>query len=134
MSTDFVTDTHGLIWYLEDSPLLGVQARAAFDACDRGECVIYIPSICLVEIIYLQEKGRIAPHLFEQLRSELASGSTGLAVVDLTLAITAAMTRVLRAEVPDMPDRIVAATALYMELPLISRDRLIQASSIRSVW
>ena len=22
---DFVTDTHGLIWYLEDSPRLGVR-------------------------------------------------------------------------------------------------------------
>lgn len=40
MATDFVTDTHGLIWYLEDSPLLGAQAQQAFDACDRGDCFI----------------------------------------------------------------------------------------------
>jgi hypothetical protein len=36
MSADFVTDTQGLIWYLEDSPLLGSQAQAAFDACDQS--------------------------------------------------------------------------------------------------
>jgi PIN domain nuclease of toxin-antitoxin system len=85
MATDFVTDTHGLIWYLEDSPRLGPQALAAFDACDRGECIIYIPTICLVEIVYLQEKGRIRMQLFEQLRSDLASGATGLALANLTL-------------------------------------------------
>jgi hypothetical protein len=29
---DYVIDTHGLIWYLEDSPRLGIQARACFAA------------------------------------------------------------------------------------------------------
>jgi len=32
--TDYVADTHALIWYLENSPRLGPQARAAFEACD----------------------------------------------------------------------------------------------------
>ena len=30
--TDFVTDTHASIWYLEDSSRLGVAARSAFNA------------------------------------------------------------------------------------------------------
>lgn len=54
---DYVTDTHSLIWYLEDDPRLGPDANQAFEACDRGEAVIYIPVICLVEIVYLCEKG-----------------------------------------------------------------------------
>ena len=134
MATDCVTDTHGLIWYLEDRPLLGEQAKAAFDACDRGECVIYVPTICLVEIVYLQEKGRIAPKLFEQLRAALIAGKTGLRIAGLTLEIASSMAHVARAEVPDMPDRIVAATALHLGLPLISRDRRIQLSSVASIW
>lgn len=134
MSTDFVTDTHGLIWYLEDSPRLGAQALAAFEACDRGECLIYIPTICMVEIIYLQEKGRIASHLFDQLRTSLAAGDTGFALADLTLGVASTMANVLRTEVPDMPDRIVAATALHLGLPLISRDRRIQLSAVPSIW
>jgi len=40
---DAATDTHGLIWYLEDSPRLNSSARAVFDACDQGEIVVYIP-------------------------------------------------------------------------------------------
>lgn len=53
---DFVTDTHSLIWHLEDDPRLGPAARRAFDACDQGMGIIYVPTICLVEIIYLQER------------------------------------------------------------------------------
>ena len=45
--TDVVTDTHGLIWYLEDSPRLSAAARDAFDRCDRGEKLVYVPTICL---------------------------------------------------------------------------------------
>lgn len=134
MATDYVTDTHGLVWYLEDSPLLGGRAKAAFDACDRGECIIYIPTICLVEIVYLQEKGRIAPNLFEQLRAALISDKTGLRIVDLTIEIASSMAHIVRDEVPDMPDRIVAATSLHLGLPLISRDRRIQMSSVTSIW
>ncbi len=36
--------------------------------------------------------------------------------------------------VPELPDRIIAATALYLGLPLISRDRAIQQASIEVVW
>jgi PIN domain nuclease of toxin-antitoxin system len=33
-----------------------------------------------------------------------------------------------------MPDRIVAATALYFGVPAISRDGRIRASNIQTVW
>ncbi len=46
-----VTDTHALIWYLEDSHRLSDTANDIFEQCDRGEIVIYIPTICLVEIV-----------------------------------------------------------------------------------
>jgi PIN domain nuclease of toxin-antitoxin system len=131
---DVVTDTHGLIWYLEDSPLLGPGAREAFHACDRGEIVVYIPTICLVEIVYLQDKGRIPAELKMQLDAELQAGTSGLVLVDLTAEVANAVARVPRSEVPDMPDRIIAATALHLGLPLISRDRKIQLSGVNTIW
>lgn len=45
-----------------------------------------------------------------------------------------AMTRVARTEVPDLPDRIIAATALHVRMPVISRDRKIQKSTLTTVW
>lgn len=42
---DAVADTHSLIWYLEDDPRLGPEADRTFEACDRGELLIYLPTI-----------------------------------------------------------------------------------------
>ncbi|MBD1833716.1 type II toxin-antitoxin system VapC family toxin [Cyanobacteria bacterium FACHB-472] len=129
-----VTDTHALIWYLEDNPRLGVAAKQAFDACDRGEIVIYIPTISLVEILYLQEKGRISADLKAQLDAELQTGTSGLVLVDLTAEVADVMVQVPRTQVPDMPDRIIAATAVHLGVPLISRDRTIQLSDVDTIW
>lgn len=131
---DAVTDTHGLIWYLEDSPRLSPAAREAFDACDRGEALIFVPTICLVEIVYLEEKGRIPSELRAQLQAHLQAGITGLLLAPLTREVAEALPQVPRAEVPDMPDRIIAATAVELGLPLISRDRRIELSAVETIW
>jgi PIN domain nuclease of toxin-antitoxin system len=131
---DVVTDTHALIWYLEDSPRLGSAARSAFEACDRGECVVYVPTICLVEIIYLQEKGRIPTDLKSALDAALQAGNTGLVPSSLTRDIVDALVQVPRTEVPDMPGRIIAATAVHLGVPLISRDRKLQLSNVPTIW
>jgi PIN domain nuclease of toxin-antitoxin system len=41
---------------------------------------------------------------------------------------------VSRDEVPDLPDRIVAATAAALRVPLISRDGKIRASEVQTIW
>ena len=132
--TDYVADTHALIWYLENSPRLGSQARAAFDACDQGEIQIYVPTICLVEIVYLMEKGRISPEMKSMLDEELKSGESGLVLADLNMDVVDQIANVLRDDIPDLPDRVIAATALALNLPLISRDRKIVLSGLDTIW
>lgn len=132
--TDYVADTHALIWYLEDSEKLGREASAAFDSCDRGEATIFVPTICLIELIYLQEKGRIPNDLKKNLDAHLATGLASFVPVDLTLAVVAALQSISRDDVPDLPDRIIAATARTLDLPLISRDRALQKSGLSVVW
>lgn len=132
--SDYVTDTHALIWYLEDSEKLGRRADAAFDACDRGESIIFVPTICLVELVYLKEKGRIPDRLKDALDVHLAAGQTGLFTVDLTPAVANALEDIPRDLVPDLPDRVIAATAKALDLPLLSRDRALQKSGLSVVW
>ncbi len=129
-----VTDTHALIWYLEDSPRLSSAANQAFEQCDRGEIVIYIPVICLVEIIYLQEKGRILPQLKSQLDAELLTGNSGFILADLTAEVVNALEKVPRSYVPDLPDRIIVATAFHLGLPLISCDSRMPLTGISLIW
>jgi predicted nucleic acid-binding protein len=52
----------------------------------------------------------------------------------ITAAIVQAMRRVSRTEVPDMPDRVVPATAVYFDVPVISRDRRIRAARLKTKW
>jgi predicted nucleic acid-binding protein len=42
--------------------------------------------------------------------------------------------RISRDVVPDMPDRIIAATALHLELPLVTSDRRIQQTEVETIW
>ena len=132
--TNAVTDTHGLIWYLTNSPRLGEEASKLFDACDQGESLIYVPTICLIEIIYLQEKGRIPLNLKEQFDRELKQGNSGLVIADLNADVVAVIGHISRDMVPELPDRIIAATALHLGLPLISQDHAIQQTNIEVIW
>lgn len=56
-----------------------------------------------------------------------------LVSVDKNIALT--IQEIDRMIVSEMPDRIIAATALYLQLPLITRDLKIQAlSNIQVIW
>lgn len=48
--------------------------------------------------------------------------------------VAKAMRSVSRSEVADLPDRIIAATARFLEVPVISRDGKIRHSSVKTIW
>ena len=52
----------------------------------------------------------------------------------LSISIARALSKVDVQQIPDMPDRIVAATALQLNVPLISRDGKIRLSTIQTIW
>ena len=56
------------------------------------------------------------------------------ALVPFDETVAGYLHQVGRDQVPDMPDRIIAATALTLGAPLISRDRKIQVSSVTTIW
>ncbi|WP_407894468.1 PIN domain-containing protein [Scytonema sp. NUACC26] len=52
--------------------------------------------------------------------------------LDFNIALT--MSEISRSVVPDMPDRIIAATARYLGLPLVTCDTKIQSADIETIW
>lgn len=44
------------------------------------------------------------------------------------------MRQVPLASVPDMPDRMIAATAVYFHVPIVSRDRRILSANLKTIW
>lgn len=91
-------------------------------------------SITLIEIVYLIEKGRIASESFSRLAAALESPGSLLVELVPDLRVARTLPRVDSAVVSDMPDRIIAATALAAQVPLISRDGKIRLTGLATIW
>ena len=107
----YVTDTHPLIWALSSDSRLSPTARAVFEAADAGQVTIIIPSIVVVEMIYLSEKGRIPAHLVDDLLTDVSQPGLSYRLGELDASVITALREIPRHLIPDMPDRIIAATA-----------------------
>lgn len=133
--SEYVTDTHAFYRHLTGDPRLSTTARQILSEADDGQHRIWVPSIALIEMVYLVERGRLAADAVHQVFQLLSEIDGSYAVADLGLAIAKFLPRVPRSEVADMPDRIIVATALQLGLPLISRDEAIQrAAVVPIVW
>ncbi|MHB8733671.1 MAG: type II toxin-antitoxin system VapC family toxin [Terriglobales bacterium] len=128
-----VVDAHALIWLAGQERRLGQRARRFFAAVERGQAVVCVPTVVLVEMGEASHRGRIVfPEGFEAWLERLAL-SPQHRIVDLTLAV------VWRAQelygIPERSDRLVAATAMELGCPVITGDAAIQASGkVAVLW
>lgn len=133
--TAVVADTHTIIWYLRDTSRLSENATVALDNAIQTENSIYIAAISLVEMIYLVERSRIPVEAFDQLIAALNQPNSAIEVVPLDQTVALALHNIARTTVPDMPDRIIAATAQALNLPLVTRDlKIQQLTTIQTIW
>lgn len=129
-----VADTHTAIWYLFGDLRL---SRVALEFINRSVAMrkkIAVSAITLAEVVYLSEKGRIPAGTLEAMLKALRRPDGALQEIPLDSGIVEKMQNFTRLDIPDMPDRIVAATALRLGVPVISRDREIHASSLTTIW
>ncbi|GAP96228.1 type II toxin-antitoxin system VapC family toxin [Leptolyngbya sp. NIES-2104] len=132
---NLVADTHTIIWYLTRPQELSETALSVLDgASDLGD-LIYLSAISLVEICYLVERDRIPASILERLQVELSAEDAGIKIAALDQLIAFAIQQIDRSTVPEMPDRIIAATAYHLSLPLVTRDhRIRQLQTIQTIW
>ena len=107
-----VLDTHSVIWLLHADARLSPVARQKIDAAIRQGEQVAISSISLVEAAYLEEKTRIPAGTLQGLLTLLDRVEPSLVEVPVTRHIIAALLNIARETVPDMPDRVIAATAV----------------------
>lgn len=133
--TAVIADTHTIIWYLNQSKRLSKTAEAALNTAVVGGNSIYVSAISVVEITYLVERYRLPEEALTLLIDAFSDRETALEIVPLNLAVARTIRQIPRDVVPDMPDRIIAATALYLNLPLVTRDLQIQRlTEIQTIW
>jgi predicted nucleic acid-binding protein len=72
--------------------------------------------------------------VLEAVLAGLEGDDATLELVPLGLDQARAVEEIDREVVREMPDRIIAATAHHLGLPLVTADRQIQASGIAVIW
>jgi PIN domain nuclease of toxin-antitoxin system len=128
------TDTHALIWYATGNHRkLGREALSFFRRADSGSAAVYVPVTVLVEVAEavhyraLELPGSLAGWI-EGLRH-----SASYIVHDLTAEVVLKSNDLY--EIPEPGDRLIAATAVHLGVPLITRDPGIAvAAAVPLIW
>lgn len=129
-----VADTHAVIWAATGrTERLGRKARRYFQRADDGEAVIYVPTIALVEFGEAVHAGRVKlEQPFAAWMDALLEAGPYLAY-DLTPDVVRAAERLWG--IAERGDRLIAATAVMLDCPLITRDPDIAAeASVELLW
>lgn len=126
-----VADTHALLWWFTNSPKLGSKAAELFQNCEKGASIIFIPSIVIAEALSIFNKKRISFD-FKQLFRNITK-SENYVIIPLDLPILQKM--IVLQEVPELHDKIIVATAKYLNVPLITKDQILQnLSHLKTIW
>jgi PIN domain nuclease of toxin-antitoxin system len=128
-----VVDTHAFIWFLARSSDLSSFARQAIRDTIQAGRPVYVSSITVVEVVYLVEKTRLSQQNLIDLKATLHRPDSGFKVQPFDLAIAEQLENVSRDQIPDMPDRMIAATAQHLGLPLVTKDHQIQTSEVETM-
>lgn len=130
-----VADTHAIVWYLSKPERLSATALQTLDQTSQSGDMIFLSAISIVELQYLTERNRIDRDVLYQILKIVRSNIPSLEIAALDLEVGENLTHIDRAVVPDMPDRIIAATALARRLPLVTCDHKIRAcTAIQTIW
>jgi predicted nucleic acid-binding protein len=119
----FVTDTQALVKFMMGKKVINDRSHQAFLSADKAESAIIILAIVLMEVLYLFEKNRIDISLFQ---TEDLLRSQNYQFEPLSLEILKTASEIT--DIPELHDRLIAATARYLDIPLITNDPVIRAS------
>jgi PIN domain nuclease of toxin-antitoxin system len=124
---------HALLWYLFDEKRLSFAAREALDGAIGAGFPILVSAISMIEVVYLEEKHRIRADAAERIRRACEGEDPSLEIVPVDARVAYGIHQIARTDVPDMPDRVIAATAVILGVPLVTRDGKIRASGVRTI-
>jgi PIN domain nuclease of toxin-antitoxin system len=119
---------------LANSRELSTIARTTIEDAIRDARDVHVSAISLVEIVYFVDRRRIPLTALQQLQSALSDSNSGLFIASVDAGVAQSLQKVSRDAIPDMPDRIIGATALHLGLPLVTRDRRLKSAGIETIW
>jgi len=119
----YVTDTQAIVKFMMGKKVIDEKSHRIFLSAERGESIIIIPAVVLMEMLYLFEKNRIEISLFQ---TEDLMKSSNYQFEPLTLEILKTASEIT--DIPELHDRLIAAAARYFNIPIITNDPVIRNS------
>jgi len=130
----FVSDTQCAIWhFIDEQRRMPKAVRNAFQAAEAGTAQILVPTMVLAEAVFLAERRRVPESVVQRLFTLPDTPAASLRVVSFDLDMVRAMADFGPSAVPELADRIIAATARALNLPLLTTDPAIEASGLVKV-
>jgi predicted nucleic acid-binding protein len=127
----YVADTHPFLWYLSGDKRLGKAVKLVFDEAEDGNATIAIPTIVLAESLHILEKERAAVK-FKEIVKKIEVGWNYTAI-PLDMRIIKRIEEFTK--LPELHDRIIAATADVLKADLITKDGEIKKSGyVKTIW
>ena len=128
---NFITDTHALLWWFTNSPKLSSKVSDIFARCEKPENIIFIPSIVIAEALSIFDKKRIAFNFRSLFRKIYESENFVLIALDYPIL----QKMIDLNDIPELHDKIIVATAKYLNLPLITKDQTLhKLRHVKTVW
>jgi PIN domain nuclease of toxin-antitoxin system len=120
----YVIDTHVLIWYFIGSKRLRKGLKEKIDETRNQGGRLLIPTIVLAEALDIAEKGRVEFDFADMYRlikeeSEFEIVGFGSEIFDEAIKIN---------DVKELHDRIIAATARFYQVGILTKDKIISES------
>ena len=126
----FVTDNMALVLRMEKRKL-SHKVRSIFDSVESKDVTVYIPAIVFSEILYLSEKKRIELSMRDVADYLKRYPNYKKHALDFSVIQSAARIT----DINELHDRLIAGTALHLNLDLITNDPVIRASTfVNTVW
>jgi PIN domain nuclease of toxin-antitoxin system len=119
-----------VVLYLEDRKL-PQKIKTCFLEAEQNQAQIFIPAITLAEISYLAEKGHIAATL--EAVAQLLRQYAGFQIKPLSFEIVTTSFQIT--DIPELQDRLIAGTAKYLDIVLLTNDPVIEKSAfVKTLW
>ncbi|MDI6631243.1 MAG: PIN domain-containing protein [Bacillota bacterium] len=117
----YLLDTHILIWYFTGNQRLKPQIRERIDEIRNRGGRLLIPTIVLAEALNIAEKDRVrfdftALYRLLQEEPEFEIVGFGPEILEETMRLKG---------IPEIHDRIIAATARFYGAGILTKDRII---------
>jgi len=126
----FVADTMAVVLWLEKRKM-PQKAKEIFKGVENKEIQLYVPGMVLIEIGYLSENNRIDITLSKALSyfnsiNNISCHNIDAELIKKTFEIT---------DIPELHDRIIAASGALFNLAVITNDpKIIASKFVDTIW